>query len=123
MKDQALVPLGAPDGGWQTTPTPMIALNIKDKFVTAYNPRTCVIFNNRHEYGYSHEKVGAYFHISERGDEHLPVKNPNDHYYMRLKDPNEFVISIKTATNILVYDVVDKAVIMMDFYFLMKIYD
>jgi hypothetical protein len=110
-----------PAGGWEITPTPVIRLRTKNEYVTEYNPRTNVIFDNHHEYGY--DEAGACFDICERGEDRRYVKNPNDQYTMRLKDPEEIVISIKTNRMINTLDISeevefnlgDKAVILMDF--------
>ena len=99
----------------------MIRLRTKNEYVTGYNPRTDVIFDNHHAYGYN--KAGACFDICERGEDRRHVKNPNDRYSVRLKDPEEIVISIKTNSNIdtlgiseeLAFNLGNKAVTSMDF--------
>ena len=54
-------------GGWDTTPTSVIRLKMKNKHVTEYNPSTEVINNNHHECGYTEPVV--YFDICEGGKE------------------------------------------------------
>ena len=109
----------APIDGWDTTPTSVIILKTKNEYITEYNPSTGVLSNNYHEYGYT--EPGAYFDIIEGGKEYLHVKNRNDRHYLRLKAPEQVIVSLKisrldgTFRDELIEMLDDNAIILMDF--------